>query len=148
MPREDQVPGVVSKANNPVKEAYSVFDDTGLTDKLKLMGVNRIFIGGVATDYCIVSSVLDARRLGFEAVVLVDAIKGIDVNSGDVDKAIADMTESGAMQVTLDEFPDPLPAGEDGAEEITDKPLTMVDVKKKARMRPKGSYKQVRRERG
>jgi len=139
---------IVSKATNPAKEAYSVFAGTGLADKLKKKGVNRVFIGGLATDYCIVTSVLDAVKLGFEVVVLMDAIKGINVNPGDVDKAIVDIVTSGAIQVTLEDFPESFLGGERQMEEVTDKPLTTFEAKKKARMRPKGSYKQVRRERG
>ncbi len=141
---------IFSKATDPRKEAYSVFDGTGLGEELKTQGVSRIFIGGLATDYCVVNSVLDARKMGFEVVVLVDAIKGIDVNSGDVDRAFETMAKSGAKQVTLSDFPEPEPL--QGVESPSDiqgeRPLVKVAIKKKARMRPKGSYDRVRRERG
>lgn len=140
---------IVSKATDPSKEAYSVFDGTGLADELKAEGITRVFVGGLATDYCVVNSVLDARKLGFEAVVLLDATRGINVQPGDVDRAIAAMLESGADQVTLADFPEPevLPAAEGAVEDVGDEPLTRVEIKKRARMRPKGSYKRVRRER-
>lgn len=141
---------IVSKATDPAKEAYSVFDGTDLADTLKSQGVTRVFVSGLATDYCVVNTVLDAGKLGLEAVVLVDATRGINVEPGDVDRAIDSMMRSGAKQVTLADFPEPetLPAGENAVDVITDKPLSKVDSKKKARMRSKGSYKQVRRERG
>ena len=140
----------VSKATNPVKEAYSVFEGTGLAELLKAQGITRVFVSGLATDYCVVNSVLDARKLGFDVVVLMDAIKGIDVKPGDVDRAIEAMVKSGATQMTLADFPEPelLIGEESAAETIGDKPLSHAEVKKTARMRPRGSYKQVRRERG
>jgi nicotinamidase/pyrazinamidase len=61
---------IVSKATDPNKEAYSVFDGTGLANQLISQGITRIFIGGLATDYCIVNSVLDAKKAGLDAVVL------------------------------------------------------------------------------
>ena len=141
---------IVSKATDPNKEAYSVFDDTGLSNLLKVQGISRVFIGGVATDYCIVNSALDAGKLGLGVVVLMDGVRGINVNPGDVDKAIDAMLKSGAEQVTLADFPETETlAGEiSSAEVVGDKPLNKVAVKKKARMRSKGSYKRIRRERG
>jgi nicotinamidase/pyrazinamidase len=141
---------IVSKATDPAKEAYSVFDGTGLADKLKAQGITRIFVGGLATDYCVVNSVLDARKMGFDVLVLVDGSRGINVKPDDVEKALNAMSKSGAQQITLADFPEPEAlAGDESNMEVTgDKPLTEGDIKKKARMRPKGSYKQVRRERG
>jgi nicotinamidase/pyrazinamidase len=141
---------IVSKATDPSKEAYSVFDGTGLAEKLKSQGITRVFVGGLATDYCVVNSILDARKLGFDAEVLLDATRGINVKPGDVDRAIDAMVKSGAKQATLSDFPEPegLTGEESIAEVVGDKPLVEIEAKKKARMRPKGSYKRVRRERG
>jgi len=134
---------IVSKATDSGKEAYSVFDGTELGEQLKAQGVTRIFIGGVATDYCVVNSVMDARKMGFDVVVLVDATRGINVKSGDVDQAFETMRRNGATQLTLADFPEPEAlSGVESPEEVDgDKPLGKSDVKKKARMRPKGSYK-------
>jgi nicotinamidase/pyrazinamidase len=141
---------IVLKATDPNKEAYSVFDGTGLADKLKSQGVTRVFVGGLATDYCIVNTVLDARKLGLDVVVLLDGSRGINVNPGDVDRAMDAMMKSGAEPITIADFPEleALAGEENTAEVIGDKPLSKVETKKKARMRPKGSYKQVRIERG
>ena len=141
---------IVSKATDSGKEAYSVFDETGLGEQLKAQGVSRVFIGGVATDYCVVNSVIDAHKMGIEAVVLVDATRGIDLNPGDVEKAFQTMSRNGAKQATLADFPEPEPLTgvESPVEVVADKPLDESDVKKKSRMRSKGSYKRVRRERG
>jgi nicotinamidase/pyrazinamidase len=139
-----------SKATDPAKEAYSVFVDTGLAEALKSQGVTRVFVGGLATDYCIVNTVCDALKLGYEAVLLADATRGINVEPGDVDRAIELMLKSGAKQVTLTDFPEPdtLPDDVNTGEATTDKPLSAIELKKKARMRPKGAYKRVRREHG
>jgi nicotinamidase/pyrazinamidase len=141
---------IVSKATDPAKEAYSVFDGTDLASKLKTQGIQRVFIGGLATDYCVKESVLHAMKLGFQVAVLIDGIRGIDAKPGDVEKAMDDMMKHGATPVMLGDFPEveALAGEENPAEVIGDEPLTKGDVKKKARMRPKGSYKQVRRERG
>ncbi len=140
---------IVSKATNPEKEAYSIFDGTKLSEQLKSEGIVRIFIGGLATDYCIVNSVLDARAAGFDVVVLADATCAINLNPNDGDNAFEKMIHSGALKHTLVDFSEPelLPDLEDSFEASTDKPLHSFDVKKKARMRPKGSIR-VRRERG
>ena len=140
---------IVSKATNPEKEAYSIFDGTKLSEQLKSEGIVRIFIGGLATDYCIVDSVLDARSAGFDVVVLADATYAINLNPNDGDNAFEKMILSGASKQTLVDFPEPilLPDPEDSIETTTDKPLLSFDARKKARMRPKGSIK-VRRERG
>ena len=141
---------VVSKATNPEKEAYSVFDGTGLAEQLKTEGIKRILIGGFAADYCVLNSVLDARKMGIETYVLADATKGLNVKKGDVDKAFEMMKQNGAKLVTLGDFPEPEPLkGVEAPEDIeADKPLGKSDVRKKARMKAKGAYDRVRRERG
>lgn len=140
---------IISKATNPEKEAYSVFNETGLSQYLKKKGVDRIFIGGLATDYCILHSVLDARAEKFFVAVLTDATMGINLNPEDTDKAFEQMMQSGASKMTLIDFPEPttLPESENSLEDTTDKPLLNFEIKKKARMRPKGSIR-VRSERG
>jgi nicotinamidase/pyrazinamidase len=145
---EDTV--IVSKATDPAKEAYSVFEETGLIETLKAAEIQRLFVGGLTTDYCVKESVLQARKLGYPVVVLVDGTRGINVRPGDGDRAMDEMIKNGALTLTLADLPEPLTlAGEENpAEVIGDTPLTKGDMKKKARMRPKGSYKQVRRERG
>lgn len=142
---------IVSKATDPLGEAYSGFDGTELANTLKTQGVMRVFVGGLATDYCVKHTVLDARKLGFEAVLLLDAIRGVNAEPGDVAEAIDKMVNSGAEQATLTDFPDFLefPLAEDpDAERLSEKPLSKFEMKKKARMRPRGPYKRIRTERG
>lgn len=73
---------LVDKATTPGDEAYSAFEGTDLDAWLIARGVKRLFIGGVATDYCVLQSALDARRHGYDVVLLTDAIRAIDADDG------------------------------------------------------------------
>ena len=143
------VAAVISKATNPEHESYSVFDGTSFAHELKMCEVKRLFVGGLATDYCVVNTVLDARKLGFETVVLMDATRGINAESGDVDRAVEAMLKAGAQQATNDDFPDTvdsLPLEETEPDSLAEKSSERADVKKKARMRSRGPARQVRTE--
>ena len=61
----------------PNREAYSAFDGTELANELRMLSVKRFFIGGFATDYCVVNTVLDSLKLGFETVVLWMLLEGL-----------------------------------------------------------------------
>ena len=142
---------IMSKALDPHKEAYSGFDGTELANTLKKQGVTRVFVGGLATDYCVKNTVLDARKIGFETVLLLDAVRGINAEPNDAAKAVDKMIESGAEQGTLTDFPDPLeaqPAEDSDADQFGDRPLSKVETKRRSRMRPRGPYKRIRTERG
>ncbi|MFA4969104.1 MAG: isochorismatase family protein [Sulfuritalea sp.] len=91
-------PGVkrVAKATSRDKDAYSGFSGTDLDAQLRNMGVSRIFAGGLATDYCVLQTVLDALRLGYRVVLLRDAIRAVDVHPGDGGRAVAQMVAAGA----------------------------------------------------
>ncbi len=141
---------VISKATNPEHEAYSVFEGTSFAHELKMCEVKRLFIGGLATDYCVVSTALDACKLGYETVVLMDATLGINADPGDVDRAVETMVKAGVQQATNDDFPDvvdELPTEKMEPDALEEKPSLRAAVKKKARMRPRGSAKRVRTER-
>jgi len=141
---------IISKATNPEREAYSAFDGTSLAHELQTLCVKRLFVGGLATDYCVVNTVVDSRKLGFETVVLVDATLGINLEAGDVDRAFETMLKNGAQQATADDFPDAvdtLPLEETQSDALEEKPSQRAEVKKKARMRSKGSAKRIRTER-
>lgn len=92
---------IISKATDPSRESYSGFDGTELEEELKKRGANRIFVGGLATDYCVKNTVLDALRLGFETILLVDATKGINQKPEDSEEAIQKMIEKGAKTTLL-----------------------------------------------
>lgn len=87
---------IVSKATTAGEDAYSAFERTSLATLLQARGVVHLWVAGVATDYCVKASVLDARRLGLRVTVLVDAIGGVDARAGDADRALAEMIAAGA----------------------------------------------------
>ncbi len=85
---------IVSKATEPDKEAYSGFEGTGgLAEILKKRGVKRVYICGVATEYCVRATALDAVKLGFEVYLLRDAVKGI--RPEDEERALRELEEAG-----------------------------------------------------
>ncbi|MEX0743913.1 MAG: isochorismatase family protein [Actinomycetota bacterium] len=69
---------------------------TGLESLLRDGGIERVLVAGLATDYCVKETVLDARRLGFKTVVLLGAVRAVDLQPGDGDRAIDRMREAGA----------------------------------------------------
>ena len=92
---------IVSKGSDPDEDAYSCFqacDDAGrrFADVLRAAGVRRLVVGGLATDYCVKATALDARRAGFEVVVLADAMRAVDLQPGDGARAVAEMEAVGA----------------------------------------------------
>ena len=87
---------VFSKGTEADREAYSAFDGTGLADWLRERGVHRLFVAGLATDYCVRASVLDARKEAFEVVVLEDAIGAVELKPGDGERALGEMRGAGA----------------------------------------------------
>lgn len=90
---------VVSKAVRSDADAYSGFAGTDLAHRLSEEGVERVFVGGLATDYCVLNTVLDACREGFEVIVLEDAVRAVEVESGDGARAIGRMRAAGAAFV-------------------------------------------------
>ena len=91
---------VISKATTRAQDAYSAFQGTTLAQQLETAGVRRVFIGGLATDYCVRATVLDARANGFEVEVFGDAVRAVDVQPGDGERALQEMQKSGANLTT------------------------------------------------
>lgn len=87
---------VISKATTAEADAYSAFQGTTLADQLKAAGVRRVFVGGLATDYCVKATVLDARKHGFEVELLGDAVRAVEVEPGDGRRALEEMLKQGA----------------------------------------------------
>jgi nicotinamidase/pyrazinamidase len=87
---------VVSKATDPDRDAYSGFEGTGLEEQLRAKQAERVFVAGLATDYCVLATVKDALAAGFEAVVLVDAVRAVNVTPGDGERALGEMRALGA----------------------------------------------------
>lgn len=94
---------LVSKGSDPRVEAYSGFKGTALEDELRARNVRRLFIGGLATDYCILNTVHDAIDAGFAAVVLTDGIRAVDVHRGDGARAVDEMRRAGARFALIEE---------------------------------------------
>ncbi|MFH1338605.1 MAG: nicotinamidase [Candidatus Omnitrophota bacterium] len=97
---------ILSKGMDPGKESYSVFQsvDSGGTGFLVLLsdsGIRELFIGGLATDYCVRWSVLDALKFGFKVWLLTDAIKGVNLKPEDSEEAIAEMVSRGAKKTNF-----------------------------------------------
>lgn len=92
---------LVSKATSTTKEAYSGFQGTGLASTLRDMGVERLIVTGLATDYCVKNTVIDALKLGFSVQVVREAILAVNVNEGDGEIAIKEMVANGAQLVSL-----------------------------------------------
>lgn len=91
---------VVAKATTLEVDAYSGFDGTGLAEDLRARGVERVFVGGLATDYCVKATVLDGLHAGLDVTVLTDAIAAVDVQPGDGERALKEMTGAGAALAT------------------------------------------------
>lgn len=96
---------VISKATDPGVEEYSDMagrDPEGnpFDGLLRKGGVRRLFVGGLATDYCVLYTVRDALDLGYEVYLLGDAVRAVEVNRGDGEKAVAEMREKGAILIT------------------------------------------------
>jgi nicotinamidase/pyrazinamidase len=104
-PRLERAPGdvVVSKATRVDRDAYSALDGTQLADELARAGVRRVFIGGLATDYCVRATGLDARAANFDVVVLRDAVCAVDVQPDDGQRALSELAAAGAVLATTDE---------------------------------------------
>ena len=102
---------IISKAAQPGEEAYSAFQGTDLDRSLQAQGIRRLFIGGLATDYCVLNTVKDALQCGYAVFLLEDAIRAVDLIPGDGEKAIAEMVHLGSRLCTLDALmPDTMPS--------------------------------------
>ena len=96
---------IISAGMAPDEEGYSGFegrDDRGigLAELLRQRGVERIFVGGLATDYCVKQTVLDGLKHGFKVVLLGDAVRGVNLQAGDSERAVAEMLRAGAERIS------------------------------------------------
>jgi nicotinamidase/pyrazinamidase len=95
---------IVSKGDDPQRPGYSAFDGhtsegKTLLHDLRDRHVSRVYVTGIATDYCVKATALDALQAGLDVRVLPDAITGIDVHPGDTQRALDDMSSAGAQIV-------------------------------------------------
>jgi nicotinamidase/pyrazinamidase len=93
--RDDPRITVISKGLGDTN-CYSAFDETNLLDQLHQQNVEEVVVGGLATDYCVKSTVLDALKHGFKVKALQNAMRAVDVQPGDGERAIEEMRNTGA----------------------------------------------------
>jgi nicotinamidase/pyrazinamidase len=91
---------VISKADKG-DEAYSFLQGTNMAERLRQRGITTLLVGGLATDYCVKETVLDALKFGFKVYHLDDASKGVNVKPEDSDEALGEMVSKGARRITL-----------------------------------------------
>ena len=99
---------IVSKGTRPDEDSYSCFEGTveGGTPFLEVLrrgGIRELFIGGLATDYCVKATVLDARKYRFIVNVLSDAVRGVELKAGDVEQAMQEMERAGARSAAFED---------------------------------------------
>ncbi|NPA15028.1 MAG: isochorismatase family protein [Deferribacteres bacterium] len=90
---------VISKGTSPDFDAYSGFQGTVLDQLLKERGVKRLFISGIATDYCVKHTAFGAVNLGYQVFILLDAVKGVDLSPGDSHRALEFLYSLGVVGV-------------------------------------------------
>jgi nicotinamidase/pyrazinamidase len=101
---------IVSKGHRKHDDGYSaiageVAGRGSLLEDLQSRGVSELYVGGLATDYCVRASVLDALSQGFAVTVLTDAIRAVDVKPGDGERALGEMAEAGARLGSTSDLP-------------------------------------------
>lgn len=103
-----KVKDIIHKGTEKAVDSYSAFFDneskcsTGLELLLKKKGIKTVVIAGLATDYCVKYSVLDALGLGFKTIVVAEGCRGVNLHPGDAEKALKEMEDSGAIIATVE----------------------------------------------
>lgn len=88
---------VIDKPSARDSETYSAFPGTWLDEALRQATVRRLWVGGLATDYCVLNTVSDALQRGYAVVLLLDAIRAVEAQAGDGERAIRRMVREGAI---------------------------------------------------
>lgn len=88
---------VVSKGTSPESEAYSAFQGTDLEEQLRRIGAESVVVGGLATDYCVRATALDALHAGFRVSVLKDCVRAVDARPGDGASALVELRREGVL---------------------------------------------------
>ncbi|MDR0449685.1 MAG: bifunctional nicotinamidase/pyrazinamidase [Treponema sp.] len=100
---------IIRKGFRPGLDSYSAFFEndrktpTGLEGCLKCLALDTVILGGLATDYCVLYSALDAARCGFRTIVLSDAVRGVGFPAGSVERAFESMKAAGVLVSSLEE---------------------------------------------
>lgn len=98
------VDAIVDVGRERDDEGYSGFEKSELADLMRARDVDEVYVCGLATDYCVRASTIDACREGFDVTVVTDAIRAVEVEPGDGDRALGDMREAGATLATSEEL--------------------------------------------
>lgn len=96
-----ETPRIVSTGVEKSSDGYSAFAETGFQQDLQHAGIKRLFVCGIATDYCVLQTVLDALRLNYQVFLLTDAISAVNVAAEDGEKATQKMLTNGAETLTV-----------------------------------------------
>ena len=108
---QSKVKRVFRKGQNPRIDSYSGFFDndhqssTGMGEYLREQGVDEVFVVGLPTDYCVRFTAADAAELGFRTIVISDATRGVNLQKGDVDRALVALQEQGVRILLSSELP-------------------------------------------
>lgn len=99
---------IISKGMDPEEDSYSAFqgktvEGVDFLDELRRRGIGHLYVGGLATDYCVRFTVLDARRAGLDVTVLEDGIRGVDLQPGDSQRALEEMKGAGARSARFED---------------------------------------------
>jgi len=92
---------VVEKGTANVDDGYSAFEATNLnlTQYLKSKDIDTVYVCGIATDYCVLSTALDAVKQGFNTFVIIDAIRAVNLQQGDAERALETMAQAGCAAI-------------------------------------------------
>ncbi|MCS7469479.1 bifunctional nicotinamidase/pyrazinamidase [Stieleria sp. ICT_E10.1] len=107
---QNRIDHVVRKGTQRLIDSYSAFYDnghqhsTGLADDLRGHGIEHVFAMGLATDYCVRATVLDAIREGFRVTLVVDGCRGVELQPGDIERSLEEMRDAGAELIRSDEL--------------------------------------------
>jgi nicotinamidase/pyrazinamidase len=110
---------VVYKGTDPFIDSYSAFFDNGhrksteLELFLKEKGIKKLFFAGLATDYCVKYSVLDALRLGFKSYVIMESCRGINLHPHDIENSLVEMNQAGAILISFSDLKNLLDQGKE-----------------------------------
>jgi nicotinamidase/pyrazinamidase len=104
--RTESVDTVLYKGTSDQDDGYSAFEATNenLEELLRRKGVDALYVGGLATDVCVLNTVLDAVKRGFATYVIRDGVRGVDAEPGDVDRAFEEMRKAGARIISSGEI--------------------------------------------
>jgi nicotinamidase/pyrazinamidase len=92
----ERVDVVIDKGTDPGTEGYSGFEGTALGELLRERGIDRVTVVGLATDYCVKNTALDALRQGLDVTVDSEGVRGVDVSDGDSERALDELRSAGA----------------------------------------------------